>query len=142
MNILHFQLPLPPSTNHLYRNVPGIGRVLTGEARQYKTGAALITRSAAGLAGWEYRKGSRLALVLTLHFADHRRRDASNTIKLIEDAIAAALDFDDSVIDLVMAWRAMTDKENPRCEVMLAVATSAVLEQLTTGATEVLYADA
>lgn len=80
-------LPYPPSTNTLFRNVPGRGRVKT---KAYKTWQ--------NAAGWEVRRSlisssavfplpGRHSLKLELVKPDRRKRDISNAIKAVEDIL-------------------------------------------------------
>lgn len=102
---LTFTTTMPPTTNHAYINVPGHGRILSSEARAFKDAATWAAYKARKETGWDYAKGSRLCLSLTLHFARAGKRDLSNRVKLIEDALAEALGFDDSVIDRLVIER-------------------------------------
>lgn len=109
-------LPLPPSTNHAYRNAPGRGRALTDEARRWQTGAAALTRGAlreqmtAPLA-------PPLALSLFVYLAN-QRRDLDNCIKLAQDAVCAALGVDDRQVAELHAYRALA-KETPHLVVVV-----------------------
>lgn len=80
MQTVSVNLPLPPSVNHLYRNVPGKGRVKTDRYKTWITAA-----------GWEM-KGRRLprltgpyVLTMLCERKKGRRRDLSNLVKAIED---------------------------------------------------------
>jgi Holliday junction resolvase RusA-like endonuclease len=72
---------LPPSTNNLYFNAPGAGRVKT---RQYRDWIAqcglLLKRQITG------RLMGRVDITIKLE-DKHPRRDASNTVKPIEDLL-------------------------------------------------------
>lgn len=96
---------MPPTTNHAYVNVRGRGRILSSEARAFKDAASWAAYKARKASGWNYVKGTRLSLSLTLHFARAGKRDLSNRVKLIEDALAEALGFDDSLIDQLVIER-------------------------------------
>jgi len=115
MPSLTVTLPIPPSTNNLYTNGRG-RRVLTTEARNYKTLAAYQVKQANDTIGWHYTPKARLRVELKLFFADNRRRDIANCEKLPVDAVAETLGFDDCVIDKLTIERAGIDKANPRCE--------------------------
>ena len=117
---LSFTLPLGVSVNHMYL-VTSRGVRLSDDARRFKSDAATIVRNAAQLIGWLYPPKARLSLSLHLYMPNNRRADVSNLIKATEDAIAAALDFDDQYIEEIHARRMGVDRANPRCEVILEV---------------------
>lgn len=101
---------LPPSTNNLYININGRGRVLTQEARAYKDDVSMVIRMAAARAGWSTHPKTPLALELTFALPALYTRDLSNMIKLLEDAVAAAVGCDDRyVVDLVLRKRLHAD---------------------------------
>jgi Holliday junction resolvase RusA-like endonuclease len=112
------ELPLPPTTNQAYFNVPGRGRVLSTAARKFKDKAVLSAAQARREQGWRYEPGARLSLSLEFHFARDGKRDLSNRLKLVEDALAKALGFDDSVIDLIILRRG-EKCQREYCEVLL-----------------------
>lgn len=117
---LSFTLPLGVSVNLMYL-VTSRGVRLSDDARRFKTDAGQIARNAAQLVGWLYPPKARLALSMRLYVANLRRADISNLIKITEDAIAEALDFDDRYVWKITAERMGVDKLNPRCEVVLEV---------------------
>lgn len=91
-------------------------RVLSADGRAYKHTTAHEVRAAAE--GW--RPGAaRLGVLLTLHFPDRRRSDLANREKVLIDAIAMGLEFDDSQVDDLHLVRGAIDKAYPRCEVEL-----------------------
>lgn len=112
-------LECPPSLNHAYRNVPGRGRVLTAEARAYKHAATLQIRNAAALAGFTVPPRAGLRLHFRFWFGNPAR-DGSNAVKLIEDACAAALGFNDRRV-MEQAWEKLIDPARPRCDLEIAV---------------------
>ena len=119
---LSLTVPIPPSLNNAYTNGRGHGRrVLTSEGRSYK---AYIADQVARLSPLGWPTVGRLALTMRLYFPNGQRRDITNCIKLLEDALAEALCFDDCTVDRVLVERAGVDKLNPRCEVMLEVLTN------------------
>lgn len=122
-----FYLDIPPSVNRLYRNGTArkkggeglVGRrFLTEEGRSYKDEAILRVKNAAAHANWEYQ-GGRIALYVHLTFATAKARDISNCVKVMEDAIAEALGFDDSVVDLLVVYRAGVDPARPGAVVLI-----------------------
>lgn len=112
-------LECPPSLNHAYRNVPGRGRALTSDARAYKAAAHLCVANAAQLHGFVVPPRTFLRLTFRFWFAS-TQRDGSNAVKLIEDAIAAALGFDDRWVQ-TMTWEKYIDRQRPRCDVQIEV---------------------
>lgn len=101
--------PLPPSTNNLYATGKDGRRYLTQKARDYKTN---LQREMM----WRHTKKDVPEPPFTLHFhlrfPDARRRDASNQIKLAEDAIFEFLGYDDSLVYDLHVWRYI-DREEP-----------------------------
>lgn len=123
---LEMIVPIPPSVNNCYTNGHGHGRrVLTAEGRGYKaTVEALLLYKARTSGGFELaigRKDARIGLTLRLYFPNRQRRDISNCIKLLEDALAECLCFDDCRVDRLLVERAGIDKADPRCEVTIEV---------------------
>lgn len=88
-----------PSTNNLYRNVRGRGgRALTSEAKVLK--AAIIDRLWVLARGVPLPTSDRLELTIALHLpraailtkaGRAKKYDASNRVKLVEDALVAAV---------------------------------------------------
>lgn len=102
LGAVHLTIPgLPPSVNHLYPTVRG-GRVLSTEARAwYVTVAGACT--VARIPAFASRK---TPLMLELRFVGMTyQRDISNAIKAAEDALAAALGFDDRYVAYLSAAR-------------------------------------
>ena len=88
-------LPWPPTVNTYYRNVNG-KTLISEKGRQYRAAVAdqvLIQRGAKLLAG-------RLAVSITAHVPDKRRRDLDNLFKGTLDALThAGVWLDDEQID-------------------------------------------
>lgn len=119
--LITLTLPMPPTANSAFTNMRGSNgkrRVLTDEARAYKSTVHVLARTAARKQGWVYAN-ERLELSLVLHFRNNQRRDIANCEKLLTDALAEVLGFDDCAIDYLHIIRADTDTGNPRCEVAL-----------------------
>lgn len=82
--MVRYELPFPPSTNNLFVNVRRGGRV---RSEAYKAWT--------DIAEWEMaRQGRRrilgpVAVSIALVRPDKRRRDASNTIKAVEDLLVS-----------------------------------------------------
>ena len=89
-----FDLPWPPSTNHLYRHTRN-GAQLTDECLRFR---GLVLAAVQG--GRQRTLTGRLKLTVWCFAPDFRRRDISNAVKATEDALQAAHVFrDDSQID-------------------------------------------
>ncbi len=102
---------LPPSVNHAYFNLPRGGRTLTKQGKKFKTDvkARILERYYQDITKVKPNHPYGLAVVLT--FADltnktwpreaksrYKKIDASNRVKLLEDAVSDALGIDDSQI--------------------------------------------
>ena len=95
-------LPFPVTTNSLYRNVPGRGRVKTERHRTWRQAA-----------GWdlEQQKPPRVEGPISLEIAvcrpDRRKRDISNLIKCVEDLLVdhGVIEDDSLVHDLRIHWQ-------------------------------------
>ena len=99
---LTLTLPVPPSTNQLYCTVFG-RRVLSAEGRKYKAYVGARTPAYRGV----MEDNEWLVFTLTFHVplynattAKHKKKiwDLSNRIKVLEDAICAALGIDDRAV--------------------------------------------
>lgn len=134
MNALRVTLPIPPSTNHLYKTVllpiktgPRRGRLYRGRALsdavvQFRQEVGWAVRVAG--AGPDARPQPPYALSVRL-FEQRRGSDADNRLKALQDALAFALGFNDLTIAELHVWR-QYDPINPRCEVELRTAGGAV----------------
>jgi crossover junction endodeoxyribonuclease RusA len=95
-------LPYPPSTNTLYRNVSGKGRVKTAKYKQWidEAGFVLMFKHLPAITG-------PYVLQIDLFQSDARRRDIDNGIKAISDLLVAhGLVEDDSLcMDLKVSRR-------------------------------------
>lgn len=99
------RLPIPPSVNAMYRNVPGKGRVKTGA---YKTWA-----SAAGYSLLRQRPEKHKGdVILNLQFGPRNKRaDVSNLIKATEDLLVnmGVIEDDRFVVSVLAAWNDSVD---------------------------------
>lgn len=117
---LEFEAPYPPSTNNLYRTVIANGRpvrVKTGKAKEY--GQAVGQRVGIALAVAGATPQPPYALHLSVWMPDAARRDLSNTIKALEDAIFGVLRKDDSTVVELHAYKRGIDRKRPRIDVVL-----------------------
>jgi Holliday junction resolvase RusA-like endonuclease len=113
------ELEVPPGVNDSYANVPGKGRVLTERARDWKRGAVSLTQACARQQGFRYPEGARLRLSLGCRFP-HGNRDLDGVLKIVQDALAEALGFNDRVVDEVHLYRGEKDPAHPRLHVTLS----------------------
>jgi len=105
--MIRFITPLPPSSNHLYFNLKKGGRALTKEGSKFinEVKVGLVRAYPNARAG----KNDPLVLALRLYFPDvvntgwpkktdtkYKRRDVSNYVKALEDALKQGLGVDDS----------------------------------------------
>ncbi len=101
--MLTLQLPFPPTTNNLFFNLPGRrgGRAPTKGYKAWKEKAAVAIRRQAPepIAG-------AVMLSIVLGRPDRRRRDLSNYVKALEDALVYhKLIEDDSLVQsLSVSW--------------------------------------
>lgn len=108
------ELPLPPSTNNAYVNI-GKGRSLSPVARKYKR----EVRNLLMVDGWRsLHMKLPLSLSLWFYLPDNRRRDITNMVKLIEDAVAEFMAYDDSRNEEVHLYRRFS-RDDPRVVVKL-----------------------
>lgn len=120
---IHLTLPIPPSVNHCYKNIPttkGIkNRILTTEASNWKQLAAWTARAEIRSQGWEMpAENKKIILELYAYWPDHRRRDMNNSHKLLCDALESWLYLDDKMV-LVRDMDFDIDKKHPRIEVFV-----------------------
>jgi crossover junction endodeoxyribonuclease RusA len=95
-------LPWPPTTNNAYATVNG-RRVKTRAARTYAQEAAAITQAAHSRPPFTHT--DRLAVTINLHPPDRRPYDIANREKILIDAIAPTLGFNDNQIDQLHIYR-------------------------------------
>jgi crossover junction endodeoxyribonuclease RusA len=91
-------LPYPPSNNRYYRHARG-RHYISAEGETYR-GKVLAQAQGARLGA------ARLAVEITVHPPDRRRRDLDNTLKALLDALAHAGVYDnDEQIDMLHVRR-------------------------------------
>lgn len=112
--MIELDLPYPPTTNNLYRSLPGRGRVKT---ERYKTwlraaGNEVLAQKQKPIKG-------KVVLAILLGRPDNRRRDISNTIKAIEDLLVEhrLIEDDCHVEQLVVAWADNVEKRRAQVRV-------------------------
>lgn len=87
MKVLVLNLPLPPSTNKLYANVPGQGRVRTREYRRWSIAALNYSWLSKPQGGFPRFEG---AFDIQITVALKMRGDIDNRIKPLLDFLASA----------------------------------------------------
>lgn len=114
---LELTVPVPPSTNGAYLNSYGgkYGRKLTPRGRAYKADV-LHLANAAGVQRMSIEPP--YALMMLFYFPDNKRRDASNFVKIAEDALMEAIGGDDTDVTQLLLQKRI-DRSNPRVEVRL-----------------------
>lgn len=100
------EFPFPPTSNHAYATVTtrgGSRRVKSAAARNYALVAQVFTKRAHPIPIFTSR--DRLSIELFLFPPDARRFDIANREKILVDAIARPLGFDDSQVDRITITR-------------------------------------
>jgi Holliday junction resolvase RusA-like endonuclease len=94
-------LPFPPSTNNLFVNVPGRGRVTSPRYATWKTDAALRL-----LVQRPHRVSGPFEIEIAISRPDRRRRDLDGLAKPILDALVqnGVVDDDHLCQRLTMEW--------------------------------------
>jgi Holliday junction resolvase RusA-like endonuclease len=102
--------PLPPSSNNIYYSDRKTGsRHLTNEAKVYKKRLGEIIM----LKGREVPfPEPPFTVDYHFRFPNRRKRDLSNCLKLLEDAVFAAIGQDDRYVNAFHVWKYI-DKERP-----------------------------
>lgn len=117
---LLFSLPIPPSVNAIYYNTRGGGRRLTCKAENYIRDARAMVNLAVEEQHWVLpSKSTWLYIDMVYYFPDRRRRDASNCLKILLDAIEGRVYIDD-MYALPRIQSVEYDKENPRVEITVS----------------------
>lgn len=102
---MELTLPYPPSVNRYWRNVRG-RTLVSSEGRRYRAAVAVACHQA-GVDG--LRLGGSLAVEISAHAPDRRRRDLDNLGKALLDAVVAArVILDDGFIDDLRIVRGAT----------------------------------
>lgn len=109
-------VPDPLPVTRVYVNLKSGGRTLSEVARGWKYNTVCLIKVAATRQGWYYEEGRRLYRHIVWHFATDQS-DIDNPIKILQDACAEALLFNDKVIDDGDESRGETCPESPYAEV-------------------------
>jgi Holliday junction resolvase RusA-like endonuclease len=108
--ILEFD-QIPPSTNHIYFNLPTGGRALTKEAKQYKSYIKdkLARECLEDLIDFKFKPNTKFWVYATIYFERlvpksssakeaYLRIDVDNRIKLVQDSVFESLGINDANI--------------------------------------------
>jgi len=123
--VVDVELPMPPTSNKIYRNIPGKGRALTKEAYAWRTRAVNTISKSGDLVLNKFSLSEQYGLYLVFKFSDiqnkgwekgkssskWKRIDLSNRIKLLEDAIKYATGIDDSSTFVLFCAKTKTVRE-------------------------------
>lgn len=113
-------LPLPPSANHIHFSARGGQRVLTDEARTYKTVVtAMVQRHMKTMRNIPSFDAG-IVFMAYLYFPTKRKRDLDGGLKILQDAVCKGLDTNDNRVDEIHLYRRI-DKMNSRAVVTVAV---------------------
>ena len=101
--------PLPPSVNSAYQNrKPSSatkkqkGRRLTDEARVYKDSVTYLVKNKCQL---EEMPKPPYVVFYHFRFPDRRKRDITNYVKILEDAVFAGMHIDDRYVNAVQIFK-------------------------------------
>lgn len=127
---LQATLPLPPSINQMYKNVPGIGRVSTAELLRFKEEALYKLNLARGT-NWQaietlrmnvqQKKYLPLKLEVIFYCKELWKRDLDNCVKALQDTVFQFLTMpkeDFLVVDLNTKKR--ENPTHPHCKFRLS----------------------
>lgn len=110
-------IPPVPSVNNLYFNCHG-RRAMTSQGRDYKTRLGALAIYERQKQSWPLVVGKKIVMELRVFWADRRRRDTDNIIKVIQDSFTGVLYDDDRwVLPRIMDWD--LDITHPRVEVKI-----------------------
>lgn len=124
-------LPLPPSDNKIYFNLPHGGRELTSVARAYKNTVKQTVAEAAACCPLSFHKHVRYTVVIKVFLEAtenagfekskakdrYKKVDSTNRTKLAIDAVASAVGIDDRHIfkSVILKYE---DPDDPRLEII------------------------
>jgi len=111
-----FSIPVPPSENHCFFTA-GHRRILTKEAKEFMTEAALKAKVASRKANWKIVNGRKVVLLLYFFFPNRRKKDTHNTLKVLMDSLEGIL-YEDDYWALPRIMDFDIDKNNPRLEIV------------------------
>lgn len=119
-----FDLPLPPSINHLYPTM-GKRRVLSEDGKRWYAKAIYAIREQTR--GLLVFPDHRVQMQLWITFPDKRQCDLDNRIKAVLDSCTkAGVWTDDSQVDELHIYRCKPDKEHAGAKVMISAINSTI----------------
>ena len=120
---LHLTLPWDVLTPDNRRFHAGKGHVLTGRYRQGKEAIYLLAVSQTKPPRPVFPV-ERLKIELTFFLPDKRKRDPTNLLKGLLDALEGVVYNDDKQIDALAGHKAGLDREKPRVEISIGLLTT------------------
>lgn len=103
---LTFDLPMPPSVNSMYRNVPGKGRVKTKDAKAwaYEAGWMLVTQRNQNTRHKQFK--GPVEVEVSAYRPASRRRDLDNILKALLDLLTSTQTIadDSQVVAIKARW--------------------------------------
>lgn len=115
---LPWKVLVPDNARHGMLKRANGGRAI-GLTEKYRTSLAVASM----LAAQQWARGGhvmlrdKVALTVTLHEPDKRRRDVGNYVKLIQDCLTRVAFVDDSQVDELRVVRGHVDRFTPRAEI-------------------------
>lgn len=115
-----FELPVPPSINHMYIHKKNGAKILTKDAEKYVRNASALINQAIEEQSWEIQeKGVWVYVDLVFYFQDRLIRDSHNCIKLLFDILQNRISKNDYYI-MPRIQSVEYDKANPRVELLIS----------------------
>lgn len=111
---------IPPSNNHAYKQTTMrtktgkvyAGRRLTADAEAWRTSTALHVKMTKNRVGFDVTRRTRLAVEITYGLHALYVKDLDNLLKIVIDALASGLEWDDRyLVDLTVRKRRAADEE-------------------------------
>lgn len=106
MKSVSFELPMPPSVNSMYRNVPGKGRVKTKDAKKWVTDAGWMLVAQRNRDGRHKCITGPIEVEVTAYRPASKRRDLDNILKALLDLLTSTKTIadDSQVVALHARW--------------------------------------
>ena len=117
MDEIRITLPSVPTVNKLYFNCHG-RRAMTSQGKKWKAEVMTWANLQKIRQHWKLIEREKVVMEVTNFWPDNRKRDSSNTLKILEDSFTGILYDDDRwVLPRIMDFH--VDRDNPRCEVRI-----------------------
>lgn len=104
--MIRIELPMPPSVNKMFANVPGKGRVRTKTYRawSYEAGFMLVAQRNAG--GKHKTIDGPVSVLVEAYRPANKKRDLDNILKALLDLLTntSTIKDDSQVIELTARW--------------------------------------